>query len=110
MGVKNYVIKRGVEYLLKEYVTRMVNLSIDPEKKTFQFSVELKGETEPVHVEVKNYEFEEKGGKTFLIIHDLSVSKEWMNVLAEKVVKEAPIEIGAGSKKFLEVLRLLHMV
>lgn len=59
-AVKNYVMRRGVGQLLKEYVTRMVNLSIDPEKKTFQFSVELKGEDGPINVDVKEYEFEDR--------------------------------------------------
>lgn len=108
--IKNYAMKRGVEQLLKEYVTRMVNLSINPATKTVQFSVELKGEDKPIEVTINNYEFDERDGTLFLIIHDLSVSKEWMHVLAQQVVAGRPIEMGAGSTKILDVIRMLHVL
>ena len=110
LEVKNYAMKRGVEQLLKEYVKRMVNLSINPETKTVQFSVEMKGEEKPIEVEVNNYEFDNRDGKLFLIIHDLSVSKEWMHVLAQQIVAGRPIEMGRGSTKIFDVMRMLHVL
>jgi len=109
-AAKNYVMKRGIEQFLKEYVTRMVNLSIDPEKKTVRFSVELKGEEGPIEVDVKKYELENREGKLFLVIHELSISKEWMNVLATQMIQGRLFEMSGGQKKMLEVLRLLNMV
>ena len=108
--VKSYALKRGVEQLFKEYVKRMVNLSINPSAKTAQFSVELKGEEKPIQIEVNNYEFDDRDGTLFLIIHDLAISKEWIHVLAQQVVVGRPIEIGAGSTKILDVMRMLHVL
>ena len=108
--VKDYAIRRGVEQLLKDYVKCMVNLSINPATKTVKFSVELKGEEMPITVEVSNYEFEDRDGKLFLTLHDLSVSKEWMQVVAQQALVGRPIEMGAESTKILEVLRMVNVL
>jgi len=109
-AVKTYVMRRGIEQFLKEYVTRMVDLSIDPEKKTVRFSVELKGEEGPIDVEVQKYELENREGKLFLIIHEISISKEWMNVLAAQVIKGNAFELGEGSKRLVEIMRMMNLV
>lgn len=110
VAVKNYLIRRGVEKLLKEYVKRIVNLSIDPASKSIQFSVELNGEDAPIDIDVKRYELDDSSGKLFLVIHDISISKEWMNVLAGQVVKGRSFEIGAGSEKILKVMRMMKLI
>ena len=109
-AAKDYVIRRGVEQFLEEYVTRMVKLSIDPEGKSIQCSVELKGEDTPIDVDVKRYELDERDGTVRVVIHEISVSKEWMHVLANEVVKGRPFEMGAGSAKIVKLLNMMKLV
>jgi hypothetical protein len=74
------------------YFGAMTTLQIDSANKKATLDLELKGETQPLHVTIDRYELTTIGEKTFLEIKELTTSREWINVLAGKFLKGKKIE------------------
>lgn len=79
-------------------IGRMINLKIDSKLKTVHVELELEGETEPIHVEIPKYSIIREGETTFIELTEIQVSREWMNVLVEKYLKEKRFEIPSALK------------
>ncbi|HWF19407.1 MAG TPA: hypothetical protein VG754_09065 [Verrucomicrobiae bacterium] len=71
----------------------MTTLQIDSAAKRATCDLELKGETQAVHVNIGRYELSTIGGKTFLEIHEVSTSREWLTMLAQQMVKGRKFEV-----------------
>lgn len=71
----------------------MTTLHIDSTHKRASCDLQLKGETQPLHVNIGAYELSVANGKTFLEIHEISTSREWMTLLAQQLVKGKKIEV-----------------
>src|SRR5215469_5602949 len=65
----------------------MTSLQIDSKNKTASLDLDLKGETQPLHITIKRYELTREGGRTFVEIKELETSREWMTLLARQFVK-----------------------
>jgi len=59
-------------------------LRINSTNKTAEILIDLKGELEPLSVHIGRYEFSQKGTDTFVTLHAIRTSREWMTGLAEK--------------------------
>ena len=70
-------------------------LRINSTNKTAEILVELKGEQEPLSVHIGRYEFSQQGSDTFVTIHAVKASREWMTGLAEKFLVGRPIKLPA---------------
>jgi len=53
-------------------------------EKSAEILVDLKGESEPLRISIGRYEFSQNGGDTFVTIHAIKTSREWMTALAER--------------------------
>jgi len=77
-----------------EGAARMLELKLDPKKKTISVKLDLAGEPEPVTIQVKRYSLRE-GAFT---VEEIEVDRPWMDVLARKFLVgqefEIPEEIG----------------
>ena len=78
----------------------MTTLEIDSKNKKASLELELKGETQPLRVDIADYEVTTAEGKTFIEIREFTTSREWINVLAREFLK---------GKKF-EVPEIVHAV
>ena len=70
-------------------------LRINSTNKTAEILVELKGEPEPLSVHIGRYEFSQNGSDTFVTIHSIKTSREWMTGMAEKFLVGRPIKMPA---------------
>lgn len=70
-------------------------LRINSTNKTAEILVDLKGEEEPLRVHIGRYEFLQKGSDTFVTIHSIETSREWMTGMAQKFLVGRPIKMPA---------------
>lgn len=102
---KDFAIKHLLQIRLRRYIDRMLELSVDNKNKRIHAVVELKGEESPITIDVQ---YELKISKTKDMIHikaqNVSISREWMNSVAQAMVgKEFPVH-GKGSTFMAQVL------
>src|SRR5579885_3081266 len=71
----------------------MTTLQIDSTNHSALFDLELKGETQPLRVNIGRYELTNANGKTFIEIHEVTTSREWLSLLAQQMVKGKKIEV-----------------
>lgn len=90
-----------------EKVGRMVTLELNPDRHTLSCSLELKGETEPIRVDIARYEVRREDGKTLLTIHGADASRPWIAALLDQFVVGKTFEIGdqGALPRVLEMLR-----
>ena len=60
----------------------MTELKIDTAQRVIQADVLLKGEDQPLHIEVKNYRVTQDEESMLLEIGEVSVSREWIHSVA----------------------------
>ena len=72
----------------------MTSLKLDSQNGQIQAVVELKGEDQPVELQVK-YHLIEQDGKTQMVIERVESSREWLTALLNEVAlkQNRPIEI-----------------
>jgi len=93
------VVTRWVNFRMGG-IGRMINLQIDSKRKTIRLELELKGENEPIWIDVPSYQVVQKDGTTLIEFDRINISREWMEVVVEKYLKEKRFEIP-------EVLRIV---
>jgi len=54
---------------------------------------DLKGETDPVRVTLDGYEFTNIGDETFVTIHSMKTSREWLTAAVERNVVGRPVKL-----------------
>lgn len=82
------LINVGLNFRFKlEGTIKLLELKLDPNKKTLFAKIDLTGESVPVEIEIKKYSLKDE----VLIIKDITVSKPWMDVIARRYLKEIPI-------------------
>lgn len=81
---------------------RIMDLRLDSHARNLEMKVILKGEPDPIHILLLDYEVVSEGEKHFITFRDVAVSKEWMNLLALDLLKDKRFEIPA---KYAELLR-----
>ena len=90
--------------VLKPY-GRIVDLKLDSQARTFEVTLELKGEREPVQIDVQEYELVKEDERLLLVIKKISTSREWLTELAEHFAVgrqfELPPEARSLASRFL---------
>lgn len=88
----SYFLERAARQHFEKYGT-MLNFTLDTRGRTARFDILLKGETDPVTVTIEEFELKSTEAGMVVVIHRLSTSREWMNLLALEFVKgkEFPI-------------------
>lgn len=100
----NSVVNRGArEYFNYHYPTLgiMTTLQIDSVHQRATLDLELKGETQPLHIVIDRYELTTVGDKTFIELKELNTSREWINVLAKEFLKGKKFEVPEAVRSVL---------
>ena len=90
---KDRLIEKTAAAVLNETVFRdygeITSLDIDSRDKTIHFEALLRGEREPIRVEILHYEIVERDGRACFVAKKIRTSREWITKLAEqKLVDE----------------------
>ncbi len=67
----------------------MTSFHIDTHNKKISFSAELRGEPSPIEIEV-HYARHETDGNQTIEITGIGISREWMNDLANAMLRQHP--------------------
>lgn len=81
----------------------MTELKIDQDKHRIEATLLLKGEREPIHVVWQNYELA-TGTESSLKFKSVTVSREWMAVLAEEFLKDRSVPLPSLAAKVLRLV------
>ncbi len=86
----------------------MTQFSLDSKEQKINFSVELKGETEPLVGEIR-YELTQGSNATLHFkITNITLSKEWLNLAAQDVAVGKEFSLADPRvSTFLKILRVI---
>lgn len=90
MGIKDKLVSKGAETVINklfEDIGKVSKLSIDSKNRAIRLVVDLKGETEPLSLNIMEYEILEEGSRFYIVIHKLQASREWMNTTFDRFFK-----------------------
>jgi len=71
----------------------MLTIHLDSKAKLLTVEALPKGESEPVRVELHGYDLLQEDGETVLRFQSLRVSREWLQVLADNLLREKRIPL-----------------
>lgn len=81
------VIKPLVQTKLNPYGT-MTKLNINSADKSVHISLDLKGESSPIEIHIRDYQITRDGGKNAIRLGAIETSREWMTQLIEAYLPE----------------------
>ena len=97
--VKNKVIEcAALSYLNNKLLApygRATSLKVDAQARTLRLSLELKGETAPVELEIADYEIIKEHGRYFAVVKTVRVSRKWLTALAQDQLCNRRFELSA---------------
>ena len=109
MAAKDWLIEKAGMALLNQAVLKpygtLTRLKLDTAARTIEADLELNGETQPVNVQVREYELREKDGGATVVIKDIHTSREWLTTLMKNFVVDREFTLPDSVKKFLPMLR-----
>jgi hypothetical protein len=82
----------------------MTELSIDTKAKRVRVRLELLGEKEPIDVEILRYSLKEKDETSYLIIEEVTSSREWLTVALREFIVGQDLAIPAKAGAVLKLL------
>ena len=82
----------------------MTELSIDTKKHRVRVRLELRGEAEPIEVEITKYSLKNKDSATRLTIEEATASREWLNIALREFAVGRTIDIPAKAGALLKLL------
>jgi hypothetical protein len=105
---RDFLAQQAIAYRFRRYITRMTQFSLDSKEQTINFSVELKGETEPLVGDIR-YEMTQGDNATLHFkITQLTLSKEWLNLAAQDFVVGK--EFSLADQRVATLLKILRVI
>ncbi len=83
---------------------RVTELKINSESRMITLNLLLKGESQPLHIEIVRWDVIHDNDTPSLVVHEISVSKEWLHQLALDLVIGRPISIPSRYAGLLDFL------
>jgi len=81
---KDYLLAGAVKLWFNQTLNRygqMTHIRIDSQNHRIDAELELKGESSPIQLAIKNYELSSETGETFMTIGEIQTSREWITQL-----------------------------
>jgi hypothetical protein len=85
-------------------IGEMTELSIDTKKRRLRVRLELRGEAEPIELEITKYNLKNKESGARLTIEEATASREWLAVALREFVVGRNIDIPAKAGALLKLL------
>jgi hypothetical protein len=104
---RDLLARQAIAYRSRRYINRMTQFSLDSKTRAIHFSVDLKGETEPLVGDVR-YELIQSSGTLTFKVTGINLSKEWMNLAAQDFAVGQ--EFSLADKRVETLLKLLNVI
>lgn len=104
---KDRILSKAILTLGEQFIDRygrIMNLSLNSRARNIEMEVLLKGEPDPIHIRLLDYEVISEEGRHFITCGDVAVSKEWMALLATDLLKDRRFEIPARYARLLQAV------
>src|SRR6476469_7266398 len=105
MGAKDWLMEKAAVAMLNQSLLQpyglLTKLKLDTQRRSIDAELELKGEAQPVRIQIHEYELEEAGNEFYFLIRNVSTSREWLTVLARNFAVDRRLEVPASVKKYL---------
>jgi hypothetical protein len=85
-------------------IGEMTELSIDTKNKRVRVRLELLGEREPIDIDILRYSMKEKGDTTYIVIEEVSSSREWLTSALREFVVGQDLAVPAKAGAILKLL------
>ncbi len=109
MGAKDWLIEKTAVAMLNQSVLKpygtLTRLKLDTTNHSLEAELELKGESQPVRIQVPEFELLEESGSAYLIIKSISTSREWLTTLARDFAVGRKFAIPESARSFLPMIR-----
>jgi hypothetical protein len=100
-----------VSWTLGEFIKRqirrygeMLSFNLDSTNKTMRLDVLLTGETEPVSMQLYDYQIVQRGPDIYFTFTRIEVSRPWMQALAEDLLDKREFKVPEEASKYVNVL------
>jgi len=94
---KDWLSEKTVPHVLNETLLRdygeIISLEIDSGEKTLHADVLLRGEKEPIRIEIQRYEISRQEDRTCFIARKIETSRAWITTLAQQQLIGRPIPL-----------------
>ena len=108
MGAKDWLIEKTALAMLNQSVLKpygnLTRLKLDTSGRSIEADIELKGETQAVRIQVREYELVEEGGNSFFVVKNISTSREWLTTLARDFAVGRKFEVPESVRSFLPMI------
>ncbi len=106
--MKDWLIEKTVPGLLNDRVLKpygqLTAFKFNSGERSAEGEIMLKGETQPVRLRIGSYDLVSEGGRTFVIIKDLTASREWLTQLAQNFVVGKRFELPESIGKYAAMI------
>ena len=109
MGAKDWLLEKAAVVMINQAVLKpygsLTGLKLDSTARNLSAELQLNGETEPVRIEVQEYELIEEENKAFFVIKSLTTSRSWLTRLGDDFAVGRKFELPESVRKFLPMIR-----
>jgi hypothetical protein len=108
MGAKDWLIEKTAVAMLNQSVLKpygtLKQLNVDTKRRTIVAELELIGETQPVRVQINGYEILDEPDAAYLILKDVTTSREWLTTLARNFAVERKLKLPDAVRTYLPMI------
>jgi hypothetical protein len=108
MGAKDWLIEKTVVAMLNQSVLKpygaLKELKLDTKQRTINAELELKGEAEPVRIQISEYELIDEDDAAYLVLKGITTSREWLTTLARDFAEDRRLKLPEAMRSYLPML------
>ena len=108
MGAKDWLIGKTAVAMLNQSVLKpygtLKELKLDTQQRTIDAELELRGETQPVRIQISEYELIEEDDATYLVLKGITTSREWLTTLARDFAVDRRLKLPEAARNYLPML------
>ena len=109
--VKDALLSKSIITIINVYIQeygKLLNFNLNSLDKTIHITILLKGESDPISIDIENYSLLSENNVSHLRFDNISTSRLWMNLLLDNyldlIINNNQIEIPYKIAKILNVM------
>ncbi len=105
--LKGQAVSMAARQILQSYLQKygsMLNLSVQPETKSIDAEILLKGESSPIKLTLSGYEISGTADKPTLSIAKVAASREWLEVVLREFVEGKAFDLPPKAAPLMKIL------
>ncbi|MDD2357794.1 MAG: hypothetical protein PHX13_07775 [Thiovulaceae bacterium] len=100
----SFVAQKALNHYIKDIKGEMLKFRLDSNNKTIEMEVMLKGEVEPLKIEIKEYKISTENNEGFIELGEIVTSREWVNTVLALYFIDRKLSIPATYAKLVGII------